>query len=91
VLEDYRSADIEPKLRAMLEFLDKLTLEPDSIGPDDADTLREAGLSEAAIEDAIVVCSAFHMITRLADAFAFALPENGWDAAVRNLLKRGYA
>lgn len=91
MLEDYETAEIEPELRAMLAFVDKLTVEPESVGPDDIDRLREAGLSDAAIEDAAVVCSAFNMITRIADTFEFAIPEKGWAGSVKNLLGRGYA
>ena len=52
VLNDWRTAPIDAKLRAMLGFLEKLTLTPAEVGPADVAPLRAAGLSDAAIEDA---------------------------------------
>jgi alkylhydroperoxidase family enzyme len=92
VLNDWRTAPIQEKLRVMLGFLEKLTLDPQSLTPADVRPLREAGLSDAAIEDAMHVCAQFNIYDRLADSFCFDVP--GPDAfaqgAVR-LLRRGYA
>ena len=71
VLDDYRTAPIGEPLRSTLAFLEKMTLWPDALGPEDATTLRASGVSEAAIDDAIQVCAAFHMIVRLADSMDF--------------------
>jgi alkylhydroperoxidase family enzyme len=91
VLDDWRTAPIDERLRATLGFLDKLTLNPDAITADDARLLREAGLSEAAIEDAIHVCTLFNVYDRLADSFEFDIPdEKGFAASASSLLKRGY-
>lgn len=90
VLDDYRSADLDPKLEAMLGFVDKLTRDPDAVTGADIAALREAGISDEAIEDAALVCAGFSTITRIADAFEFAIPERGFDASARNLLERGY-
>ena len=92
VLEDWKTAPIDDKLRAMLGFLEKLTLSPNELGAGDVERLREAGLSDAAIEEAIHVCAAFNMIDRIADALGFEVPPKA--AAKRGaefLLKRGYA
>ena len=48
-------------------------------------------MSDEQIEDAILVCTCFSLITRIADAFDFALPdEAGYKASAQMLLKRGY-
>jgi len=92
ILEDWRSAPIAAPLRAMLGFIEKLTLDPESITPADARILREAGLSEAAIEDAIQVCTLFSVYDRLADSFRFEIPdEQGFAKSAASLLSRGYA
>ena len=49
MLADYRTAPILGKLRAMLGFLEKLTLQPADVSPDDAVALRAAGLSDEEI------------------------------------------
>ena len=71
ILDDYHTAPIEPKLRAMLEFLEKLTLTPDAMTDDDAKKLREAGVDAAAAESALQVGFVFGVMDRLADAFDF--------------------
>jgi uncharacterized peroxidase-related enzyme len=91
VLEDYRTAPISAKLRAMLGFLEKLTLHPAEVGPDDVSSLREAGLTDADIEDAIHVCAHFNVINRVADSLGFDLPDRRvYDKSAQMLLKSGY-
>jgi len=91
VLADWRTAPIDAKLRATLGFLEKLTLDPDDVRPADLAPLRAAGVSDAAIEDAIQVCVLFNIYDRLADALSFHLPgPDGYAASGRNLMKRGY-
>jgi alkylhydroperoxidase family enzyme len=74
VAEDWRAAPLRPELRAMLGFLEKLTLRPDDVEPADADAVRSAGVSDEALRDAIAVCALFSMIVRLADSFGWAVP-----------------
>lgn len=76
----------------MLAFIEKLTLTPDSLRPADVTPLRHAGLSDAAIEDGIHVCTLFNVYDRLADSFDFHIPEEaGFEQGATMLLKRGYA
>lgn len=91
VLDDWRTAPIDAKLRAQLGFLEKLTLRPDEVRPRDIEPLRAAGLSDAAIEDAIQVCTLFNIYDRLADSLGWYLPDpQGYAASAQNLMKRGY-
>ena len=91
VLADWRTAPIDEKLRAMLGFIEKLTLRPDEVGPDDVRPLLAAGLSESAIEDAIHVCAAFNVIDRIADALDFeVVSKEGFRVSTKALLTRGY-
>jgi uncharacterized peroxidase-related enzyme len=91
VLDDWRSAPIDAKLRAQLEFLEKLTLRPDDVRPRDVEPLRAAGLSDEAIEDAINVCALFNIYDRMADSLGWYLPEPaGYAASAQNLMRRGY-
>ncbi len=53
----------------MLGFLEKLTISPDEIVPEDIDALQSNGISKKAIADAIYVCVGFNIINRIADAF----------------------
>lgn len=78
-------------MQAILPFLEKLTLLPEEVTPEDVQPLREAGLTDEAIRDAIAVCAAFNMIDRLADAFHFDLQSTeNLRGSARFLLKVGY-
>jgi len=74
VLNDWRTAPISDRLRAALEFLEKLTLFPEEVGPEDIRPLRAVGLNDRAIEEALYVCFLYNMIDRMADAFDFYVP-----------------
>jgi uncharacterized peroxidase-related enzyme len=91
VLADYRTAPISGKLRAMLGFLEKLTLQPAGVGPADVAPLRAAGLSDEEIEDAIHVCALFNVINRVADSLGFdPSDERGYQGGAKFLLSVGY-
>jgi alkylhydroperoxidase family enzyme len=91
VLNDWRTAPVGPKLRATLGFLEKLTLNPGDVRPVDVEPMRAAGVSDAAIEDAIHACVLFNVYDRMADALNFHLPgPAGYAASGRSLMQRGY-
>lgn len=58
----------------MLGFLEMLTRTPDAVTSANVVPLREVGLSNEAITEAIYVCFVFSLINRLADAFDFEIP-----------------
>jgi len=91
VLEDWRTAPIPEKLRVTLGFLEKMTLHPQELGPADVVPLRQAGLSDEEIADAIHVCANFNLINRLADALGWKMQT---EVAIHRyadlLLKIGY-
>ncbi len=91
MLTDWRTSPVDPKVRATLGFLEKLTLAPAEVRPADLQPLRAAGVNDAAIEDAIQVCVLFNIYDRLADSLSFYLPgPDGYAASGRSLLRRGY-
>lgn len=91
VLADWRTAPIDEKLRAMLGFLEKLTLSPGDVGTGDIVPLRTASVSDAAIEDAIYVCAYFNMIDRIADTLGFeVLSDETFAARAGRFLEEGY-
>jgi alkylhydroperoxidase family enzyme len=91
VLEDWRTAPVNERVRATLGFLEKLTLSPAEVRSDDIAPLRSAGVSDRAIEEALYVCFLFNVMDRLADAFDFELPSaRGVQKTARMLYKVGY-
>ncbi|HEY6308263.1 MAG TPA: carboxymuconolactone decarboxylase family protein [Candidatus Angelobacter sp.] len=72
---DWRTADLEPRLRAALAFVEKLSLNPGEIGRADVLAARAAGLNDLALREVIYVCFILSTMDRLADAFNFPLPD----------------
>jgi len=76
----------------MLGFLEKLTLRPQELGPDDATAVRTARVSDEALVDAIHVAALFNMIVRMADSLGWDVPT--WESCLDRgeaMLSRGYA
>jgi alkylhydroperoxidase family enzyme len=91
ILQDPRGADISPKLRAMLLFLEKMTLSPSELSHEDGRKLKEAGLGREEIRDALKVAFAFNLIDRLADSFEFAVPDQQeFEKGAKMIVKFGY-
>jgi len=71
--------------------LRKVTRDHASVTADDIRPLLDAGVTRAQIEDALAVCYAFNVITRLADTFQFEISsKEGFEAGAKMLLTRGY-
>jgi uncharacterized peroxidase-related enzyme len=90
-LAEFRAAPIPAGLKATLAFLEKMTLRPRDLTPEDARAVLRTGVTPEALKDAIAVASLFNIITRYADALDFAIPtEDEFDRTGDMLLKRGY-
>ena len=63
--EDLDSAPVSPRMRALLGFARKLTLQPARVLQQDTHALVEAGWSDEAIHDAILVIGLFNMMNRI--------------------------
>lgn len=82
---------VDEKLRPVLRFAGKLTRTPEDIGQSDIDTLRTAGWSDQAIEDAINVVSLFNYVNRLVDAFGIKGTDSYFKQIGAALAMQGYA
>jgi hypothetical protein len=75
----------------MLGLLEKVTLSPAEVSPSDVLPLLAAGISEQAIEDALIICAGFNIISRIADALDVAIPSpEGFARTGEALLDHGY-
>src|SRR4029453_1445341 len=91
VLENYRTAPIDEKLRAMLALLETFTLHPGEMSASHVRTALDAGLSREAIRDAFYVAFLFNTYDRLADTHGWELPHASYyPKAGQFLLKKGY-
>lgn len=64
---DYKSADLTPRERAMLDYVAKLTVAPKSCSQEDIETLRAHGFDDVAILQINLIASWFNYINRVAD------------------------
>lgn len=65
---DWRGAELGPQDAALCAYAEKLTRTPRAMTEADAEALREVGLDDVAIHDAIQVVAYFNYINRIADA-----------------------
>ncbi len=91
VFEDYRTAPVSNGVRAVLEFLDKLSKNPTGIETADVERTLDQGVSPTGLETAVHIAAVFNVINRVADALGFDIPSASLLAKeAENLLKRGY-
>jgi len=68
-------------------LLEKITLSPSEIGPEDIDAVHKAGVSTRALVDATYVCAGFNIVARLADALGFKVPSDELFCRAARLLR----
>jgi len=91
ILENYRTAPIDAKLRAMLALLETFTLHPEQLTAAEVREVLAAGVTREGIRDAFYVAFLFNTYDRLADTLGWELPDEGYyPKAGRFLLKKGY-
>ena len=91
VLEDYRTAPIDEKLRAMLGLLETFTLHPEQLNARGVRAVLDTGVTREAVRDAFYVAFLFNTYDRLADTLGWQLPDKRYYAkAGQFLLKKGY-
>lgn len=91
VIDNYHTAPIDKKLRAMLGLLEIFTLRPKELRTADVRAVVEKGVSREAIRDAFYVAFLFNVYDRLADTLGWELPDPRYYVkAGQFLLKKGY-
>jgi len=68
VLEDYRTAPIGEREKALFAFIEKMNRESSRLRKEDMEQVKAAGWSEEAIYDAITVCALFNFYNKWIDA-----------------------
>lgn len=78
---DWRSAGLDPKRTAMLEYAEKLTLRPAGVTRDDVEALRAVRFSDEDILHICEVVSYYAYVNRIADGLGVELepwiPQDG--------------
>ena len=91
VIDDYRTAPIDERLRAMLALLETFTLRPEHMSGADVRKAVEKGVTRDEIREAFYVAFLFNVYDRLADTLGWELPDPAYyRKAGQFLLKKGY-
>lgn len=68
LMEDYRSAPVQPEMKQLLAFAEKMALDASRITSEDIEGLRAAGFSDRAILDTAHVTGFFSYMNRVVQA-----------------------
>lgn len=87
------SADVSPKLRALLRIAGKVREGGKKVTPADVSAAREQGATDMEIHDTVLIAAAFSMYNRYVDGLATFQPENMADYKPmgRKMAHEGYA
>jgi len=91
VLEDYRTAPISERDKALFAFLEKMNRESSRLTQADVDWVKTAGWDEEALYDAITVCALFNFYNKWVDAAGVCdMPAPAYAASGERLARFGY-
>jgi uncharacterized peroxidase-related enzyme len=89
LVADVESARVQPKLKPLLRFARKLTLEPDRVVQSDVDAIFAAGWNEKAYRDIVAITALMNLANRLAAGFGIEIARNkGHHGAARGNLNQ---
>lgn len=71
--DDWRQAELNSRLHAILAFAEKLTLAPRKMRREDLEPLRTVGLDDRGILEVVEVTAYFNFVNRLADGLGVSL------------------
>ena len=90
LLADIETAPIEARMKPILSYARKLTLNPARITAADAASVYDAGWNNDALYSTVLVAALFNFYNRLADGVGLALPEGYPAESGKRLSTQGY-
>ena len=91
VLNDYRTAPIDDREKALFAFIEKMNEQSNLVRREDIDQAKAAGWSEEAIYDAISVCALFKFYNAWIDATGVHdLPAAAYEMSGKRMATEGY-
>jgi uncharacterized peroxidase-related enzyme len=93
VKRDYLSAEISPKLKALLNIAGKVQQGGKQVTDQDIELARSVGATDLEIHDTVLIASSFCMINRYVDGLAAWTPEGEefYRERAAKLAEQGYA
>ncbi len=91
VLEDYRTAPISDREKALFAFIERMNRESFTLEPSDVQKVIDAGWTQEAVYDAITVCALFNFYNKWIDATGVAdMPVEAYAMSGERLAAGGY-
>ena len=92
VTRDYRTADVSPKLKALLTIAGKVRQGGNHVTRADVESARAEGATDLEIHDAVLIAAAFCMFNRYVDGLATLSPADAadYDPMGQRMAKEGY-
>lgn len=75
ILADPRGSALPPRWRALADLAIRLTEQPSAVQEGDVQRLRDQGLTDGGVHDAVAITAYFNFVNRLADGFHIPLEE----------------
>lgn len=90
-LTDLDSAPVDERIRPVLRYIGKLTVEPAKVSDDDAAAVYAAGWDEQALHDAVLVCALFNFMNRMVQGLGITAGDEYYAMSGQRLKTLGYA
>lgn len=91
LVADPEVKDAPERLRPLLRYARKLTLDQTAMRIEDAEAVRAAGWDERALHDLILVTAMFNFMNRFVHGHGILAGPQQWQASGRFLFERGYS
>ena len=93
VLNDYQTADISDKMKALLNIAGKVQILGKEVKQHDIDLARSAGANDLDIHDTVLIAATFSMYNRYVDGLGTLTPSEPGDYLEmgKRLAEKGYA
>jgi len=92
VQEDYRSAPVSDKMKALLHIASKVQVSGREVAEKDIEAARKEGATDREIHDTVLIAAAFCMYNRYVDGLGTFAPDNEevYDEHGKELATEGY-
>jgi uncharacterized peroxidase-related enzyme len=91
LLQSIETADIAPKLKPILQFARKLTLDPSKMTDQDAQAVLNAGWTEHVLHEAVMTICLFNFMNRLLEGHGVKGGPGVYKTRGKSLQEHGYA
>lgn len=91
LLANFETAPVDDRLRPVLRYVRKLTVDPSRVTSADAGAVLDAGWDERALHDAASICGLFNLMNRLVDGLGISAGADYLALSSRRLADIGYA